>query len=127
MVTFGRRVNKKVAMPSNRGMADRANRQLEGLAVSKAEQFETALGVDAPNFYFWHNGDGSIPCSCTAARRGPNRDIDIGGETKFLNTEIGNSDKPKFEFIETEYGKSSLEDLFGKPSTSRKPTVAERS
>jgi hypothetical protein len=115
MVTFGRKASAKIGIPNNRGMADRANKQLEGYAFMKAEQFTTALGVDAPYFYFWHNGEGSIPCSCSAAPRGPNSDIDIGGMTKTGSTEQSPSRKPEFEFIDTDYGKESIDELFGNP------------
>jgi len=125
MVIFGRRPSKGIAIPSNRGMADRANRQLEGYAHVKAEQFETALGVDAPFFYFWHNSDGSIPCTCVAAKRGPNRDIDVGGETKFI-TDDRSQQLPDFEIIKPEYGDSSLKGLFGNPlSLSKRPATLE--
>ena len=113
MVIFGRRANKSV-IPNNRGMADRANRQVENYAAIKAEHFETSLGVDAPFFYFWHNSDGSIPCTCSASRLGANRDIDVGGKTKYAANNQA-SDLPKIDVIIPGYEQGISKDLFGNP------------
>lgn len=64
-ITIGRRNTKRPFTPSNKGMADRVNRQLEAHAMSQAQKYSEALKVDAPQFVFWHNTKGSLPCSCT--------------------------------------------------------------
>ena len=113
MVIFGRRSNKSV-IPNNRGMADRANRQLENYAAIKAEHFQTSLGVDAPFFYFWHNSDGSIPCTCGAAGIGSNRDVVVGGETKFASNDQSGQ-LPTISVIMPSYESGATKTMFGDP------------
>ena len=123
MVTFGRPSGKRPGTPNNKNMATRANTQLEAIAVSKAAQYTTALGVDAPFFYFWHKDNGSIPCSCVAEDYGPNRDVEPGGETKTNTTATS---KPEYRFVDTEFGKESLDDLFGAPMSSRQANIKQK-
>lgn len=64
---IGRRSTTKVFRPnSSKDLYKRAQRQLEGHAVSLAEKYSHALNVDGPNMLFWEKRDGSIPCSCRA-------------------------------------------------------------
>lgn len=123
MTFFGRKPTTKVAIPNNRLMYKRANRQLEGYATVKAEHFENSLGVDAPLFYFWHNSSGSIPCSCTATRHSANNDIEIGEKNKKQNAR---KVKDEFNIQIPEYGEKTLRDTYGQPVKSRLPTAKEK-
>lgn len=87
-MTIGRKAYTRVGIPNNRYMPGRANVHLENYAISKAEHFETSLRVDSPRFYFWNKYQGSIPCSCTAANKSFNQDIEPGEPNKasFIET-----------------------------------------
>lgn len=97
MVTIGRRGGAKVYMPSNRRtMHERANKQLEAHAIAKGEQYSNALQVDAPDFIFWHNHGGSIPCSCSNKNRfGYQQPIDPGEDAAEHSLKTGDSPKNK--------------------------------
>lgn len=90
-MAIGRRPTKRVGIPNNRNLANRANVHLENYAVSRAAHFETSLKVDAPYFYFWYKTKGSIPCSCIATNDGFNIDIEVGGENSTSMTKFGDN------------------------------------
>lgn len=81
-MSIGRKPYTRVGIPNNRYMPGRANVHLENYAISKAEHYETSLRVDSPRFYFWNKHQGSIPCSCTAANKSYNLDIEPGEPAK---------------------------------------------
>lgn len=117
MTSFGRKPTTKVAIPNNRLLYKRANRQLEGYAAVKAEHFENSLGVDAPLFYFWHSNPGSIPCSCVTDRNSANSDIEVGGENK---KQVVRKSKDDFNIQIPEYGEKTLTNTYGQPLTQSK-------
>lgn len=57
--------SRKLFMPNNTNMEVRANKILERTAAAYRDKHTTALKVDSPQFAFWRNTGGSIPCSCT--------------------------------------------------------------
>lgn len=111
-MTIGRKPSKRVAIPDNRGMNQRANAHLENIAIAKAEHYENSLPVDAPLFYFWYKSTGSIPCTCSAADHTTNPEFEPGtrGNTNLSNfgSEITNTidegSLPK---------ENSMDDFFG--------------
>lgn len=111
MTSFGRKSTTRVGIPNNRLLTKRANVQLEGYAHAKAEHFTNSLGVDAPLFYFWHKENGSVPCSCIAARTSANRDVNIGGENSTLNV---HDRKQDFNIKIPKYGEKTNSEVYGK-------------
>ena len=58
------RKRSRLFIPNNYQMDTRANKILERTAKSYKEKHTTALKVDSPQFAFWRNTGGSVPCSC---------------------------------------------------------------
>lgn len=128
-MTIGRKPFTRVGIPNNRYMPNRANAHLENYAISKAEHFETSLKVDAPRFYFWNKQLGSIPCSCTAANKSYNLDIEPGepsNKSYSKDKPLKNSKQDKYSVYEA----AEPEDRFyaqvaDQNARSRKKTLEE--
>ena len=89
--------SRGVYIPANRGMGDRANKQLDAHAAAHAEKFREALKIDGPLFAFWRKTQGSIPCSCSAHRDPASLYADVapGEENKTHTSSIGSDNKNK--------------------------------
>lgn len=112
-MAIGRKPSRRVAIPNNRGMSQRANAHLENIAVAKAEHYENSLPVDAPLFYFWYKTAGSIPCTCGAANSTSNPEF-AAGTAGFSNfSQFGDKSGVDFDDGGLDRQEESMDDFFG--------------
>lgn len=118
-MTIGRKPSRRVAIPNNRGMGQRANAHLENIAVAKAEHYENSLPVDAPLFYFWYKTNGSIPCTCSVADNTLNPTFEPGTRGESNLSEFGSDVSTKIEAGKRT--QESMDDFFGLSKNATEP------